>query len=118
VSRRRADHSSRCSSATDASTRHPRGPEHATPGPCEHRDRSHHHGSAVHVSTPCRSFASAPYSSQYASSAPWITALNDAAHEGRTASHQRRPHDRRSRRINLPQPPGHHRTSASRSPRI
>ena len=38
----------------------------------------------------------------------WITERNDAAHDGRTASHQRRPHDRLSRRISFPQPPEHH----------
>ncbi len=64
-----------------------------------HFDVSHHQGSAVHVSTPCSTLASEPNSSQYASSAEWITDRKDDAHEGRTASHQRRPHDRRSRRI-------------------
>ena len=56
-----------------------------------HFDVSHHHVSAVHVSTPCSTLASEPNSSQYASSAEWITDRKDDAHEGRTASHQRRP---------------------------
>jgi len=49
----------------------------------------------------------------------WITDRNDDAHDGRTASHQRRPHERRSRRITLPQSPGHHFSSSARpTPRI
>jgi hypothetical protein len=87
-------------------------------GSCERFDLSHHHGSAVHVRTPC-TFASDPYSPQYASRAEWITERNDEAHDGRTASHHRRPHDRRSRRISFPQPPEHHFSSSlSPSPRI
>lgn len=84
-----------------------------------HFDVSHHQASAVHVRTPCSTFASEPYSSQYAFSAEWITARNDAAQDGRTASHQRRPQCRRSRWIRFPQPPGHHFSSGpSSSPRI